>query len=443
MEIHRLPLPLTFLFVSTTLLAPTVHADETTRVLRLSEVERAALAQQPQLRAARAATAAADSAADATRSPLFPQVTATGQYTRQTGNFVPKPGAVPNNAGAPPSSLTKSYDFFNFGLNATQLIYDFGQTSKRYSAADKTAEAQRRSEQTIRLEVVLAVRRAYFNARANKELALVAHETLANQERHLTQVQGFVTVGTQPEIALAQQRAAVASARVLVINADNAYETAKAALNQAAGLSGGTDYDVADETVTAVDDEDQPIDTLVTKALAARPELAVLARQKEAQEAALGAARGGYGPTLSAFAGASEAGPALDALVPNWNVGALLTYPLFQGGLTKAQVAQNESLLQAVDAQRSLEELEVRLEVDTARRAVLAAKASIGAAEEAARNAREQLRLAEQRYTTGVGSIIELNDAQVNYTTAAAQVVLARYGLAGARAALLAALGRG
>jgi outer membrane protein len=84
----------------------------------------------------------------------------------------------------------------------------------------------------------------------------------------------------------------------------------------------------------------------------------------------------------------------------------------------------------------------VRLDVDSARLAIRAAKAIIGAAEDAATSAREQLRLAEQRYATGVGSIIELDDAQVAYTSAAAQLVEARYGLSAARAQLLAALGR-
>ena len=122
--------------------------------------------------------------------------------------------------------------------------------------------------------------------------------------------------------------------------------------------------------------------------------------------------------------------------------GRALTWPLFQGGLTTAQVHQAEANLEGIDAQRALEELQVRLDVDTARLAVRAAKATIGAADDALTSAREQLRLAEQRYATGVGNIIELDDAQVAYTTAAAQVVQARFGLATARAQLLAALGR-
>jgi outer membrane protein len=57
-------------------------------------------------------------------------------------------------------------------------------------------------------------------------------------------------------------------------------------------------------------------------------------------------------------------------------------------------------------------------------------------------NAREQLRLAEGRYSSGVGSIIELGDAQIAATSAAAQVVQADFNLATARAQLLTALGR-
>ena len=56
-----------------------------------------------------------------------------------------------------------------------------------------------------------------------------------------------------------------------------------------------------------------------------------------------------------------------------------------------------------------------------------AAKATITAAEEALVNARDQLSLAEGRYKQGLGSVIELGDAQVAYTTAAAQAVQARF----------------
>jgi len=135
-------------------------------------------------------------------------------------------------------------------------------------------------------------------------------------------------------------------------------------------------------------------------------------------------------------------GQALAGLAPNWYGSMLLNWPIFEGGLTKAQVRTAEAGLESVSAQKALEALQVRLDVDSARLAVRAAKATIRAADEAAASSSQQLRLAEQRYATGIGSIIELNDAQVTHTSAAAQVVQARYVLASARAQLLAALGR-
>jgi outer membrane protein len=414
------------------------------RVLSLAQVERNAAELQPQMVVARAATDLARAQAEQARAPLFPQITATAGYTRQTGNFASRPGATPANVTTSGAgwSLATSYDYWSFGLAASQLIYDFGQATQRYHAAEATVEAQRFAEHTARLQVMFAARRAYFNARATKELVDVARETLDDQNKHLMQVQGFVQVGTQPEVALAQQKAAVANARVALITAQNNYETAKAQLNQAAGILGGTDYDVGDDTLPGVDDEDQPPEILMAKAVGARPELAALAKQREAQEATLRSARGGYGPVLAANAGATDVGTSLEGLTPNWSAGLTLTWSIFQGGLTQGQVHQAQAELQSVDAQRSLEELQVRLDVDSARLAVRAAKATISAADEALANAREQLHLAEQRYATGVGSILELVDAQVTYTSSAAQVVQARYGLASARAQLLAALGR-
>ena len=315
-------------------------------------------------------------------------------------------------------------------------------TRTRSRAAQATTDAQAAAEQAIRLETVFNVRRAYFNARANKELVEVARQTLADEQRHLVQIKGFVQAGTNPEIDLAQGRTLVANAEVSLINAQNAYATSRAQLNQAAGLFQDTDYDVGDEEAAPIDDEDANLDVLAQRALSTRPELAQIEKQRIAQDKTLSAIKGGYGPSLSATAGFADAGYALDSLVPNWDVGLILSWPLFQGGLTRAQVDEAEANLQSVEQQKAAEVLQIRLDVESARLAVRAAKASLGATVEAVTNAKEQLRLAESRYTTGVGSIIELTDAQLGYAQAAAQAVQARYGLATARVQLLNALGR-
>src|SRR6185369_10157000 len=134
------------------------------------------------------------------------------------------------------------------------------------------------------------VRVAYFETRAAKDLVGVAHETLANQERHLSQTEAFVRAGTRAEIDLAQVRTDRANARVSVINAENGYASAKARLNQAMGVESGTDFDVADESMPALSDEDGALAVLVQRALATRPEFAALQYQMRSQESTLSAA---------------------------------------------------------------------------------------------------------------------------------------------------------
>ncbi|HEX2660527.1 MAG TPA: TolC family protein, partial [Polyangia bacterium] len=85
---------------------------------------------------------------------------------------------------------------------------------------------------------------------------------------------------------------------------------------------------------------------------------------------------------------------------------------------------------------------QIRLEIEQARLGIRAAQALGAASEDALVNARDRLRLAEGRYQAGVGNIIELGDAQLAQTAAAAQRVQADYQLFTARAQLLKALGR-
>jgi outer membrane protein len=415
----------------------------TNRELTLAAATETALGSQPLLRQAHAQAAAADARADEARAPLLPQVNVSATYQRATSNFAPRPGALPSQVSSSTAGASfRTYDYWNFGANATQLIYDFGQTRGRWHAAEATAEGQHETTRATRLMTVLNVRTAYFQARAQKSLISVQRETLANQERHLEQIKGFVELGTRPAIDLASSRTDVANAKVQVIIAENAYATAKAQLNQAMGAPQPTDYDVADETLAPLSEEDQSLDALVQIATSARPELMALDKQVQAQEHQLRSAKGGYGPALGASTGLTENGQQLDNLGWNWNISVSLNWPVFQGLMTTAQVREAESNLLAVKAQRDAIEQQLRFEVEQARLLVRSSKAATVAVEEALINARERLRLAEGRYQTGAGSVLELADAQIAMSSAAAQRVNADYALASARAQLLKALGR-
>jgi outer membrane protein len=417
------------------------------RTVTLEEAERSAALQHPQVRIAGANVQAGDARVEQARSPMLPQVKLEMSYDRTTGNRIQKPGRT--------TAQSNSIDAFNFytgALTGSLLLWDFGGNYDRWRAAQARAAGLGDSERSVRLQVVLNARAAFFQARAQKALVEVAAQTLANEERHLTQIQGFVQAGSRPEIDLAQQRATVATRKVELIAAQNAYILGRANLNEAMGVTGGTDYDVADDMLPPVPGEDGAVGPLIDEALRARPDVAALDNQVRAQQLTISATRTGYYPTLNAEGGGLSAGQTLfettDAFgVPHgqaWNLfaGLRLTWPLFQGLLTHGQVREADAGLANLAAQRDELVQQIWVAVQQAAAGVRSAKEALVAAGEALASARERLRLAEGRYTAGAGSIIELDDAQVAATNAAAVMVGAEYRLAAARAELDVALGR-
>lgn len=421
---------------------PTRAEDATSspRVYSLAEATTEALRLHPTIRQARASVGVAEARVEEARAPQLPQVTATALAEKTTGNFAPRPGATPITGGGTWNGSL--YNYYSAGVTATQLIWDFGQTPERWRAAGINREASEFSAQAAETQVVSTVRQAYFQARAQKDLVTVAADAVANQEKHVAQTEGLVGQGLRPEIDRARARTDLANARVQLVSARNADANAHAVLAEAIGLPAGQAVEVGNDELGPLPEEDAPLTKLVDTALQDRPEIASFQRQRQAQEALIRAARGGYGPTLAAQAGASAAGIELNNLVPNWYVEGLLTWPLFQGGLTHGQVREAEATLGVLVAQEDSFRLGVRVNVEQAALAVQGAKANLSASHEALTNAREQLRLAEGRYAAGLGSAIELGDAQVAATQAAAQEVGNRYALATARATLAGALGR-
>ena len=403
--------------------------------LSLEQAEEMALRQHPALQQAAANTEVAAARANGATANYLPQVTATGQYQRATDNTVPR------RPGNPPDFSGTTFNRYTLGATASQLIYDFGQTSGRIGAANANEDAAKSNEQALRFQILTTIRRAYFLARAQEQLAAVATYALANQEKHLQQIDRLVEQGMRPEIDRLNAQTAVANARVQVIATNNAYDLACTAFTQALGLPAIPGYAPGNDDIAALPEETKDTVSLVDLALSRRPEMAAFAQQRRAQEALLSAARGGYGPSLSAQANVSAGGAEWDHLIPNFWLGGLLSWPLFQGGATNAQVREAKANLALIQTHEDIFRLAIRIDVETAFLNLKAAAATLEAAGMAAQSARKQLQLAEARYAAGMGSIIELADAQSTATQAAAGEVNARSSLASARASLKGALG--
>ncbi len=370
-------------------------------------------------------------------------------YRHGTANRTIRIGTPAPLAALRPSPSPSTYDYLNTAVTATQLLYDFGQSSEAWRAGRLSAESAALDTRALRLAIALDVRLAFFTARARRELCEVAREDLSNQRRHLDQVQGLVDVKIRPAIDLAQARANVGAAELRVITADTDYDLARAELDRAMGATPGQDYELASDELSPVEGEEEPVSALLDRARQVRPDLTSGERAVQAAERDLAAARGRYGPTLHLVLSATDSGPMFDRgpfewRNLRWNYAAALvfTWSVFEGQRTIGVVREAEATLEQARGRRQLLDIGLGLELTRARRSLAAGRAATVLAEATLESARERLRLADGRYKAGVGTALEVSDAQLGFASALAQRVQAQFQLSAARAQLLHALGR-
>jgi outer membrane protein len=301
--------------------------------ITLRDAVELALRSHPSQAQARANVETAAARVDESKAAYLPQLATSAQYQRTTGNFSVRPGAFPLGGSNPQSGTdwNPSFNYFTFGATASQLVYDFGQTRQRWRASEANQAAAVQSQHANQVQLVADVRRAYFQARAQKDLVEVAGRALANQRSHLDQVNALAEQGMRPEIDRVTAETNVANAQVQLISAENAYAIACATLDQTIGVGAAAGYQPASDEQAPLPEENASFEQLLAMALRDRPELASFRQQRQAQEDLIKAAVGGYGPSLSAQGNFSAQGQHLDNLTPNWWVGALLSWQLLQG----------------------------------------------------------------------------------------------------------------
>jgi len=406
------------------------RAGSTTGPLRLTLQEATALAlrQQPTIRAAQGSFTAAQARIPQARSGYFPRLDV--QAGVQTSEF----------RSATTNQRQRSESTFAT-LLGRQLIYDFGKTAALVDEARAGSRVASGELERVRDLVVQNVRQSYFNLLQARRLVGVADAALARSELNLRSARGFFEVGTKPKSDVTRAEVEVANARVDVIRARNLVRLSETSLANALGLEATVPIEIDDiltyEPVTL--DSAQ----LLAEALGNRPELRQSQAQLDAARAQLSGARARYLPDLtvngSAGTSSDDAVVSTDgvsgvAFADNWSISGQLTWNLFEGFFTQSRVKETQALVETARANYETVELQVRLEVEQAYITVIEAGERYGATEKAVESAQENLRLAQGRYDAGVGTILELTEAQLSLTNAEADSVRAvtdfRVGLA-------------
>jgi len=421
--------------------------------LTLKQAISIALEYHPRIKEAAENTSAATARIGQARSFLGPQVFGVAQDLGNTVNgisnasYYDAEGAFPRMTGRnhnlASNDFSQSWDTSNSymgGVAVSQFLFDFGRrhgfvAQRKFEAASVAA-----TEELDKLDLIFEVSQRYFEVLRAKELIGVYKKAVEQREYHLHEAQVKADVGLRPRLDVYVTQAEVERAQLHLVDARNAYADAKAALNNALGLSDrAPDYHLADVlTYSPVEEKLQP---LLATALRQRPDLKALDDEAKALAAQVVEYRSDYYPTANAVGGYSALGIGLPA-ANNYNVGILITWPIFNSFLTTDQITESNAKQRAV--RDAIEDLQQRiiLEVQTTFLNLQAALQRIRRAEKALAASRAELELAEKRYESGLTNIVELEDAQRYYTYDDAAYAGALYGFSVAKAAVDRATGR-
>src|SRR2546429_420526 len=400
----------------------------------LQEAVRRALDVQPAMVQARGEQRNAGASGRSAWGAFLPSITTDASATRSSGErFDP----------ASTLRLPPGYAYTG-GLSASLVLFDGFSRFANLRAASATQDAAAAGDVNQRYQVTAATGQVFFTALANEELVRVSEAQVerAKAERQ-TAVNKF-QAGAATRSDTLTATVDLGNALLSLLQAQANLATAQANLGRQVGV---------DQLVRAVSDSAFPplpdTTTLRTSALQTAP----LIRQAEAQVSATGAqvwsARSLYWPTVTLSYSNSRTGVSSPELplfgnyfeTFSWRFG--LSWTIFNGfGREQSQVSagvtHDVAVAQAADARR-----QVNAQYTQQLAALFTGWAQIAIAGADVAAATEAVRVQQERYRLGAGTLLDLLTAQANLTQAAVSQVQARYNYLIARAQLEAIVGHG
>ncbi len=379
-------------------------------VLTLDECIAIALEAQPTIQATLYDYAAARARVREAFSPLLPQLAGSVGATRSSSTV---PTTLTTGRTATLQISRQPSDTFLAQVQLSQLLFDFGKTLAATQVARKLAEVSAEGVELQRQLIALTVKEAYTNILLAQRLIRVQEQALERAELNLSSAKGFFDVGTQPLSTVVRAEVDVANAKVDLINARNALRTARVALNTAMAVDASTQTEIKDN----LEYEPTTIDRAALRAEALRqsPEYRQAKLQSAAAEANVQVATRNFLPSIS---GTGSYGGSQLELNPGWSLGLAFTWNIFDGGNLIAAYDAAKAGRGAANARVKVAELTLIQNLEQAEIAVEAAQERIQAARVLIASSQENFRLAQGRFDVGVGTILELTDAQLALTQA-------------------------
>lgn len=370
--------------------------------LTLEDCINITLQNNPEIAASYSTQEAQRSQLKQSKSGYLPQVNGNASYSRSNTNTANQNTGTNNNYSA--------------GISATQLIYDFGQTSSNVGIQEKSYQTAVQNTNTLVNNKIYALKVAYYAVLSAEESENIYRQSVEQYTEQLKRAKAFYEVGTYPKIDVTSAQVNLNDAKLNLLTAQNSLKTKRQELLNVMGIT-----EPENSFTLEMKDTLPPFDLTLEEALKEahknRPDLLAKQLQVESARQNVTLSKTGYAPTLTANGSYNWSGNDFP-LYDRWSAGASLNVPIFSGFSTYNKVEQSKQNLQTAQHNLTALEQQISLDVKTAYLDLNNAKERIPVAELTAKQAKESYDLAVGRYKVGVGNYIEVKDAETSYSKA-------------------------
>lgn len=332
----------------------------------------------------------------------------------------------------------------NNSVTATLPIFTGGELQGQIGQAKANYRSMLSAEEQAYIEMKETATSGYFTMLDAGNMKTLRQESVDRLQAHLDNVIAQYNVGIVARADVLRSEVELANAKQDYITAANQYDVAEATLNNIIGTPLGTTLVLKDSLQYVPYDNDMAYCLAYSEEH--RPELKQAEYGVDAAEAALVVARSGHMPKISASAsnywgGDGSNWPGDDD--ENWSVGVTASMNIFDSGVTWSKIhAAQENLAKAKETQRQIKDA-VELEVRTDYLNMREAEKRISTTQVAVASAEEDYHIAVVRYQAGVGTNIDVMDAQEALTQAKTNYYQALYNYNTSKAALNTSMGVG
>lgn len=358
--------------------------------------------------------------ADAQVSEAFGNALPTLTFNaRYTNNIQRQVFYIPGADGVVRPIEIGSQNAVSTDLTLNQIVFNSAvftgvKTSEIYA---KISRQQLRSKTA---DVVLNVKKAYYDALLARDLLKVNETLLANAEENLTNTQQLTRAGVRAEFDAVRAEVQVANQRPAVVQSRDNYELALDNLKVILGTDSDQPIELTESLVrpaSATATDEPGLDDARRILEDANPQLQALSYMRDVNEDLIKIKKSDYLPTVSLF-GTYQLQAQADKLgdldfQPTSYVGLNLSLNIFNGKktasqVTEAQVQYEQSRLQLEQARHAL-----RLQLESVLRRIKYAKERIQSGDKTIEQAERGYKIATTSYRAGTGTQLQVNDADL------------------------------